>query len=85
LQAKFEIQNSDGFDRIPQRILIDGADMLSLPLHNLMKLIYDEMKITDQWLVTITIPVYNYEGNQRISKTIGQLLTYAALQKYLKK
>ena len=33
-------KNSEGYDRIPQRILVDGVDILSVPMQKLMSLIY---------------------------------------------
>jgi hypothetical protein len=33
---KLELKNSEGFDRIPQKILVDRVDILSIPLHKLL-------------------------------------------------
>ena len=41
-------KNSEGFDRIPQRILKDGAEILAVPMQKLMELIYKERKVPDQ-------------------------------------
>jgi hypothetical protein len=35
-------------NRIPQRILHDGANIISVPMHNLMELIYKDKKAPDQ-------------------------------------
>ena len=58
-------KNSEGFDRIPQRILKDGADVLSIPMFRLMDLIYHEKRVPDQWLVAKTIPVFKNKGNKK--------------------
>ena len=42
-----KIKNSEGFDRIPQRILIEGIEELVRPLTSLFKLIYEEKEIPD--------------------------------------
>ena len=58
-------KNSEGFDRIPQKILTDGASVLSIPMYKLMRLIYYERKVPDQWLVAKTIPVFKNKGNSK--------------------
>ena len=55
-------KNSEGFDRIPQRILIDGVHLLLSPLTRLFDLIYTNCKIPEQWKVARTIPVYKNKG-----------------------
>ena len=40
-----KIKNGDGHDRIPQRILLDGADYLIGPLTELFSLIYTQNKL----------------------------------------
>ena len=53
-----KIKNSEAFDRIPQRILREGIDVLQGPLSLLFKLIYEEKQIPDQWRVARTIPIH---------------------------
>jgi hypothetical protein len=55
-------KNSEGFDRIPQRILVDGAEVLIKPISGLIKLIYETGKVPDQWLIAKTIPVFKNKG-----------------------
>ena len=51
-------KNSEGFDRIPQRILRDGAEILSIPLAGLFALIYRQRKVPQQWLVSKITPIH---------------------------
>ena len=51
-------KNSEGFDRIPQRILVDGIDQLIIPLAGLFKLIYESKQIPSQWLIAKVIPLH---------------------------
>ena len=57
-----KIKNSEGYDRIPQRILVDGVEILSSPMSRLMNMIYVHKSVPDQWLVAKTIPVYKNKG-----------------------
>ena len=58
-------KNSEGYDRIPQRILVDGVDVLCKPIQKLMDLIYTEVKVPDQWLISKTIPVFKNKGQKK--------------------
>ena len=55
-------KNSEGFDRIPQRVLVDGVSILAVPMNKLMSLIYREKQIPEQWLVSKTIPIFKNKG-----------------------
>ena len=57
-------KNSEGFDRIPQRVLRDGMEILLPPLTRLFDQIYNSKKIPDQWLIAKTIPVYKCKGEK---------------------
>ena len=61
-----KIKNSEGFDRIPQRILSDGMEPLLKPLTTLFKLIFKENKIPEQWLISKTIPIHKKGPKQNI-------------------
>ena len=54
-----KIKNTEGFDRIPQRILVDGADVLDRSFANLFKKIYEQKAVPGQWLISKTISIYN--------------------------
>ena len=53
-----KIKNSEGYDRIPQRVLVDGAIHLASPLACLFSLIYTKNKIPEQWLIAKVTPIY---------------------------
>ena len=55
-------KNSEGFDRIPQRILVDGVEVLLQPLTYLFGQIYEQKQVPEQWLVSKTIPVFKNKG-----------------------
>ena len=46
-----KIKNTEGLDRIPQRIIIDGLDSLIKPLVKLFVLVYRDMKPEGPWPV----------------------------------
>ena len=47
-----KFKNMEGFDRIPQRILIDGRGFLMGPLTELLKMIYRYQVIPEKWLMS---------------------------------
>ena len=57
-------KNSEGFDRVPQRILLDGCAQLSAPLAGLFSRIYEQKSIPDQWKIAKTIPVFKNKGKR---------------------
>ena len=56
------IKNCEGYDRIPQRILIDGISHLLRPLSQIFDKIYRTKLIPEQWLVAKVIPIFK-KGN----------------------
>ena len=52
---ELKLKNTKGYDRIPQRVIVDGRDFLIKPLTNLFKLIYRDCAILGQWLVIIIL------------------------------
>ena len=48
-----KMKNSEGFDRIPQRCLIDGVEHLVTAFNGLFKRIYDQSAVPSQWLVSM--------------------------------
>ncbi len=56
-------KNTEGFDRIPQKILLDGVEQLVQPMSVLFNLIYNEKTVPDQWLIAKTIPVFKNKGD----------------------
>ena len=58
-----KIKNCEGYDRIPQRILVDGIGYLALPLAHLFNEIYYTNVIPDQWLISKVCPIFK-KGNK---------------------
>ena len=61
-----KIKNCEGFDRIPQRVLVDGIDHLLPPLGRLFGLIYYHKSIPEQWRLSKIIPVHKKGSKQKI-------------------
>jgi hypothetical protein len=53
-----KIKNSEGFDRIPQRIIKEGLENLLVPFTQLFKKIYTQRSVPEQWLLAKTIPIH---------------------------
>ena len=51
-------KNSEGFDRISQRVLCDGILHLQGPLIRLFRLVYEQRTIPEQWRVAKIILVH---------------------------
>ena len=57
-------KNSEGYDRIPQRILVDGADFLVRSFEGLFERIYYQKTVPGQWLVSKNIPIFKNKGDK---------------------
>ena len=56
--SKMKIKNCEGIDRIPLRILNEGAEILTKPLSKLFQLIYETKEVPDQWKIAKVIPTH---------------------------
>ena len=54
--STLKLKNSEGFDRIPQRILIDGMQLLIEPFTVLFNQIYSSNIIPEQWSMSKITP-----------------------------
>ena len=63
-----KIKNCEGHDRIPQRVLVDGADHLIVPLTQLFNLIYTLNQLPEQWLTAKVVLIYKKENKNDITK-----------------
>jgi hypothetical protein len=61
---ELKIKNCEGYDRIPMRILKDGASILRNPLSVLFERIYEKKEIPEQWKVAKIIPLHK-KGNKQ--------------------
>ena len=78
-----KIKNCEGFDRIPLRVLNEGAERLVKPLSALFRLIYDQKTIPEQWKTAKIIPLH--KKVPRMTSPITDLsLTYAPCPKSMK-
>ena len=68
LEAVNSLKNKkcEGHDRIPQKILIDGIEILKFPLSYLFNQIYTQKKIPEQWLIAKVIPIFKKGSNLKI-------------------
>ena len=78
-------KNSEGFDRIPQRILKDGAEILIGPLTDLFDKIYSQRSIPSQWLVAKTIPVYKNKGDKKDIESYRPIANLCSTSKLFEK
>ena len=51
-------KNCEGYDRIPQRILLDGVDALLTPFSKLFAMIYRDRVLPRQWLISKITPIH---------------------------
>ena len=58
-----KIKNTEGYDRILQHVLVDGLEWLIEPLAHLIKLIFNEKIVLEQWLISKIIPIHK-KGNK---------------------
>jgi hypothetical protein len=64
--ASLKLKNCEGYDRIPQRILIDGLHTLEKPLSTLFDKIYNSKDIPEQWLFGKVMPVYKKDEKMNV-------------------
>ncbi len=57
---------SYGFDNVPVKLLRDGAEILTAPMHKLMNLIYKNKKVPDLWKTSRIIPLFKKGKKNKI-------------------
>ena len=62
-----KLKNAEGQDRIPQRLLIDGAEILNKPMSTLFNLVYNDKIIPEQWKMSLIRPVHKKGPKNDIS------------------
>ena len=80
-----KIKNTEGYDRIPQRVLVDGSDVLSGPFSDLFNKIYQEKAIPGQWLISKTIPVYKNKGDKKNIESYRPIANLCSASKVFEK
>ena len=61
-----KIKNSEGYDRIPQRVLTEGITYFLAPLTKLFQLIYRDKMIPEQWRMSKIVPIHKKGSKQVI-------------------
>ena len=69
--CKIKIKNCEGFDRIPQRVLVHGAPILIHPLRELFQRVYYQNSLPEQWLSLKSLQSIKKVRKTK-SKIIGQ-------------
>ena len=64
--CKIKIKNCEGFDRIPQRVLVDGAPILIHPLRELFRRVYYQNSLPEQWLISQITPIHKKGPKNKI-------------------
>ena len=80
VMESIKIKNSEGFDRIPQRIIKEGLENLLEPFTQLFKKIYTQRSVPEQWLLAKTIPIQK-KGPKTKCLITDPLLIYARYQR----
>ena len=79
-----KVKNCEGYDRIPQRVLVDGMMNLLNPLSKHFKSIYSEKKIPEQWRISKIIPVHKKGDISLRLKITDRWRIYAVHLRFLK-
>ena len=66
-----KMKNSEDEDRIPQRILIDGGDVLLDPLTRLFSNVYIQNVIPEQWKMSKITPVHKKGLKNDVKNSTG--------------
>ena len=82
---KIKIKNTEGYDRIPQRILVDGVDQLLDSFVGLFDRIYDQTSVPAQWLISKTIPIYKSKGEKTDIENYRPISNLCSASKIFKK
>ena len=63
---QLKLKNCEGYDRIPQRFLIEGISILINPLTKLFSLIYSTKRIPEQWLIAKIAPIHKKASKNHV-------------------
>ena len=61
-----KIKNCEGYDRIPQRVLNEGMEILLQPTQKLFNLIYINKAIPEQWSISKIVPIFKKGSKNEI-------------------
>ena len=75
-----KIKNSEGYDRIPQRILNEGRELLIKPITRLFELIYESNQIPEQWSISKVIPIFK-KGSKTLIENYRPIANLCSITK----
>ena len=81
---ELKTKNCEGYDRLPLRILKDGAPVLSKPLSTLFRKIYETKEIPEQWKISKVIPLLK-KGNKQELKNYRPISNLCSTSKIFEK
>ena len=79
-----KIKNCEGHDRIPQRALIDGIELLIKPLSVIFNKIYHTKVIPEQWLIAKINPIFK-KGNTQCVENYRPISNLCSVSKNFEK
>ena len=85
IMQSLKLKNSEGYDRIPQRIIVDGAEHLITAYPGLFNRIYSQVRVPEQWLISKTIHKINNLTYKYIFLLMYKYLLYLSRGKHLNK
>jgi hypothetical protein len=83
--SSLKIKNTEGYDRIPQRVLVDGINELTYPLSILFMKIYNKKSIPGQWLIAKTIPIFKNKGEKKNIESYRPIANLCSVSKVFEK
>ena len=81
---ELKTKNCEGYDRLPLRILKDGAPVLAKPLSILFQKIYETKEIPEQWKISKVIPLLK-KGNKEEIKNYRPISNLCSISKIFEK
>ena len=79
-----KMKNSEGFDRIPQRIIVEGCAFLLPPLSILFNKIYKQKKFPEQWLTSKITPIHK-KGDKNLIENYRPIANLCSASKIFEK
>ena len=84
VMESIKIKNSEGYDRIPQRIIREGLELLLEPFTELFKKIYSQRTLPEQWLTAKTIPLHK-KGQKKDIENYRPIANLCSISKIFEK
>ncbi len=78
-------KHSEGFNKIPQRILLDEVEILLAPLTLLFSQIYAQKLIPERWCMADTIPISKSKGESHNTENYHPIVILYSTPKIFEK